>query len=145
MADRLESNDSPRGETRDRARGASRRELLLASGAGDADEEQARAITLLVDGSLSDEDRRKAEAWLDGRPELWRDVASQRWVARELRTGGPAVPERLVRAVEARLASGGGRPSAAPPRPSRERVRSELRPGLRGGRRSAPARGAGGS
>ncbi|MBV9423888.1 MAG: hypothetical protein JOZ98_13320 [Solirubrobacterales bacterium] len=123
MVDRLESNDSPRRETRREARretrrethdpapGASRRELLLASGAGDAEEGQARAITLLAGGSLTDEDRRNAEAWLDGRPELWRDVASQRRVARELRTGGPAVPERLVRAVEARLAADGRRRS----------------------------------
>jgi hypothetical protein len=73
-----------------------------------SDDEQARAITRLVDDSLSDADRVAVEAWASERPEITRQVSSQRRVARELRTGGPAVPERLSRAVQARVAADQG-------------------------------------
>ncbi len=63
------------------------------------EEHEAQAITRLVDGTLSDAEGPDADA-LSSRPEVMRQVASQRRVASELRTGGPAVPDRLVSSVQ---------------------------------------------
>jgi hypothetical protein len=57
------------------------------------EEEQDAAITRLVDDPA-------AEA--DG-PEIRRQVAAQRRVATELRTGGPTPPDRLISSVEAKV------------------------------------------
>ena len=70
-----------------------------------SEDEQAQIITRLVDGSLSDAECADVEAWADTHPEVEHQVASQRRVAVELRTGGPEVPERVVDAVEARVAA----------------------------------------
>lgn len=60
-------------------------------------------ITRLVDGSLRDAERPALEAWARQEPAVARQVASQRRVAHELGTGGPAVPPRLAAAVQAQL------------------------------------------
>jgi hypothetical protein len=73
-----------------------------------SEEAQANAVTRLVDGSLSDAERPAIDAWASQRPEVRRQVESHRRVARELRTGGPEVPERLVAAVEARIRAANG-------------------------------------
>jgi len=67
------------------------------------EEEQARAITRLVDDSLSEAERPAVVEWANGRPEVGRQVESQRRVSQQLQAGGPAVPEQLVGAVEARV------------------------------------------
>jgi hypothetical protein len=59
------------------------------------EEQEAQEITRLVDADPVSDGR----AWAD-RPEVRREVESQRRVSRELRTGGPEVPDRLVRAVQ---------------------------------------------
>lgn len=79
-----------------------------------SEDEQARIITRLVDGSLSDAERRDVEAWAEMNPEVERQVAGQRRVALELRTGGPATPDRLLDAVEARVAASGGSRKPSP-------------------------------
>jgi anti-sigma factor RsiW len=66
------------------------------------DEEAAQAITRLVDGTLSDGERGSVEAWAQASPEITRQVAAERSVARALATAGPAVPDRLIDAVQAR-------------------------------------------
>lgn len=63
------------------------------------EEQEAQAVTRLVDESLSGAKRPDADTWAS-RPEVLRQVASQRRVASELRTGGPQVPDRLVSAVQ---------------------------------------------
>jgi hypothetical protein len=65
------------------------------------EEQQAQAITRLVDGTPESADPALSD-WA-ARPEIQRQVAAQRRVARDLRTGGPAVPERLVNSVEAKV------------------------------------------
>jgi hypothetical protein len=80
-----------------------------------SEEAQAHAVTRLVDGSLSDAERPAIDAWASQRAEVTGQVESHRRVARELRTGGPEVPERLVAAVEARIrAANGSRGSRRP-------------------------------
>lgn len=66
------------------------------------EDDQARAITKLVDDSLSATERPAIEAWARERDGIARQVAAQRQVAAALRTGGPEAPERLVAAVQAR-------------------------------------------
>ena len=68
-----------------------------------SEEQKAQAITRLVDDSLSDAERQEVEAWARQNPDVARQVVSQRRVARELRTAGPDVPERLISAVHARV------------------------------------------
>jgi len=65
-------------------------------------DKEAQEITRLVDRAPVDADRPQAGAWAD-RPEIRRQVASQRRVADALRDGGPAAPDRLLTAVEASL------------------------------------------
>ncbi|MBV8942761.1 MAG: hypothetical protein JO240_13620 [Solirubrobacterales bacterium] len=78
------------------------------------DEDQARAVTRLVDDSLSAKERPEVEAWADERPEIRRQVAAQRAVANALSSGGPPVPERLVATVRQRV---GGAGQVSPRRP----------------------------
>jgi hypothetical protein len=66
------------------------------------EEQEAAAITRLVDAPAADADR----------PEIRRQVASQRSVASQLKTGGPTPPDRLVRSVEAKVRAAYG-PHAA--------------------------------
>lgn len=70
------------------------------------DDQEAQAITRLVDGPAPApganppaEAGTEAGTWAD-RPEIRRQVESERRVSRQLRTGGPEVPDRLVRAVQ---------------------------------------------
>lgn len=68
-----------------------------------SEKQQAEAITRLVDESLSEAERPAVDEWARQRPEVKRQVESERRVARELRTGGPPAPDRLVEAVQARF------------------------------------------
>jgi len=63
------------------------------------EEKDAEAITRLVDARQGDGETAPAREWA-ARPEVRRQVESQRRVTNALRTGGPAVPDRLVRSVE---------------------------------------------
>lgn len=88
-----------------------------------SDEEAAQAITRLVDGTLSDAERDAVETWADASPDVSRQVLTQRQVARELATGGPAAPDRLLGAVQRSQSrrdrgSGGRSPWAAGWRPA---------------------------
>jgi hypothetical protein len=79
------------------------------------EDQEAVAITRLVDAPEAvDAESTDASAWTD-RPETRRQIASQRRVAEELRTGGPEVPGRLVSSVEAKVRKAYG-PGAARPR-----------------------------
>jgi hypothetical protein len=69
------------------------------------EDQEAMEITRLVDDPASG----------DERPEIRAQVESQRRVARELRAGGPEVPDRLVNSVEAKVRKAYG-PVAARPR-----------------------------
>jgi hypothetical protein len=62
-------------------------------------EDEAAAITRLVDAPAAEP--ASVRPWADG-PEIRRQITAERHVAQELRGGGPAVPDRLVRAVEAK-------------------------------------------
>jgi hypothetical protein len=66
-----------------------------------SEEEQARAVTRLVDATPDAADP-DLSAWAE-RPEIQRQVVAERRVARELRAGGPPVPDRLVANVEAKV------------------------------------------
>jgi hypothetical protein len=63
---------------------------------------EAQEITRLVDQAPVDSEQAQGDAWAD-RPEIRRQVASQRRVADALREGGPSAPDRLLTAVEARV------------------------------------------
>ena len=93
-----------------------------------SEDQQAEAITRLVDDSLSESERPAVAEWARGREDVSRQVEAQRRVAQQLRTGGPAVPEQLVSAVDAKVQAanaphrrfpvGGGRGSASKWRPA---------------------------
>jgi hypothetical protein len=68
-----------------------------------SDEDEERAITRLVDGTLSPGERQALEEWARQRPEVQRRIAQQRRVVGELRVGGPEVPEALVAGVRERV------------------------------------------
>lgn len=68
-----------------------------------AEEDQAQAITRLVDGSLTAAERPAVEEWANDRPEVSRQIAEQRAVAHALRHGGPEPSERLVATVRDRV------------------------------------------
>lgn len=68
-----------------------------------SDEDQARAITRLVDNSLSDAERPAIEEWASKRPDIARQVAVQRQVAAALSHGGPEPPARLLTGVRDRV------------------------------------------
>lgn len=80
------------------------------------EDQQAEAITRLVDDAAVETGA--SEAWAD-RPEVHREVAAQRQVVRVLRTGGPAMPDRLVQTVGAKVDEAYG---PEPPRPRRARA-----------------------
>ncbi len=90
-----------------------------------SDEEAAQAITRLVDGTLSDAERDAVEAWAKANPEVHRQIVAERHVARELATGGPTAPDRLLDAVQRRAEATGWRAQpgsqSAPRSPSRAR------------------------
>lgn len=73
------------------------------------EEQEAAAITRLVDGRAADAER----------PELRRRVAAQRRVSDQLRTGGPAPPDRLISSVQAKVREAYG---PRPARPGRRRL-----------------------
>jgi len=90
-----------------------------------SDEEAAKAITRLVDGTLSDRERPEVEAWASATPDVIRTVALQRQVKHGLAAGGPATPQALLDRVadrldpskpvsERRRAIGTARPSTRP-------------------------------
>jgi hypothetical protein len=66
------------------------------------EEHEAIAITRLVDDPSAGVEPEGADARTD-RPEIRRQVESQRRVSHALRTGGPAVPDRLVRTVQGKV------------------------------------------
>ncbi|MBV9942206.1 MAG: hypothetical protein JO262_08785 [Solirubrobacterales bacterium] len=79
------------------------------------EEQQAAQITRLVDDQGADTSSSQAGAWGE-QPEIRRQVAAQRRVAQELRTGGPDVPADLVSTVEAKVRQAYGRQPARPGR-----------------------------
>jgi hypothetical protein len=86
------------------------------------EEQEAQGVTRLVDETPESADPALSE--LAARPEIQRQVAAQRRVTHELRTGGPAAPDRLVNSVEAKVrAAYGPRPAASG---SRRRASSRL-------------------
>jgi hypothetical protein len=66
-----------------------------------ADED--RAITRLVDGTLSGEERLAVEEWARERPDVQRRIAAQRRVVGAFAAGGPEVPDALVDRVRHRV------------------------------------------
>ena len=79
------------------------------------DEHEAIAITTLVDDPSAGAETSDAAAWGD-RPDIRRQVESQRRVSRELRAGGPAAPDRLVRTVQDKVRERYGADAEAPRR-----------------------------
>jgi len=69
------------------------------------EDQEAAAITRLVDDASAEPDR----------PELRRQVAAERRVAKDLRAGGPTPPDRLINSVEAKVREAYG-PKAKPRR-----------------------------
>jgi hypothetical protein len=66
------------------------------------EDQEAVEITRLVDQPARSDESAETVAWAD-RPEVRRQVDAQRHVSRELRAGGPEVPDSLVSAIEARV------------------------------------------
>jgi hypothetical protein len=66
------------------------------------EEQEAQAITRLVDAAPADIGAGQDPDWAT-RPEVRRQVESERRVAHALSTGGPAVPDRLVRSVQGKV------------------------------------------
>jgi hypothetical protein len=97
------------------------------------EDERAAAITRLVDAQASGAEPEpkpppQARPWAE-QPEIRQEVAAERRVARELRDGGPQVPDRLVRAVEAKVREAyGSEPARA--RRSRPLTRTGWRPAI---------------
>jgi hypothetical protein len=75
-----------------------------------SEDQEAQEITRLVDGQPD-----AASSELGQRAEVRRQVEAERRVSRELRAGGPTVPDRLVRAVENQVRERYG-PGAQAPR-----------------------------
>jgi hypothetical protein len=78
------------------------------------EEQEAQAITRLVDASQADVTGPERD-WAT-RPEVGRQVESERRIAHALRTGGPAVPDRLVRSVQGKVRERYGADAEAPKR-----------------------------
>jgi hypothetical protein len=85
------------------------------------EEQEAQAITRLVDEPAAGAESPDAGAWA-GRPEIRREVSAQRRVTEELRSGGPDVPDRLVRSIDAKVREAYG--EAAPRARRRSRASS---------------------
>ncbi len=95
------------------------------------DDQEAQAITRLVDDPRAGGEHPEAgagAAWAD-KPEIRRQVESERRVATALRTGGPAPPDRLVRAVETQVRDRYGVPSQGSGRSGRS-ARASWRPAV---------------
>jgi ferric-dicitrate binding protein FerR (iron transport regulator) len=107
-----------------------------------SNEEAADAVTRLVDGTLSDAERRDVEAWVNATPDVSHEVSAQARVKHELATGGPPTPQRLLDSVGERFGTGSARPAASKGRGSFGLVRpapgGDRAPG--GGRRSVSVR-----
>ncbi len=88
-----------------------------------SDDDAAKAITRLVDGTLRAQERDAVEAWAAASPDVARQVAAQQRVVRELAAGGPTAPDRLLSSIEERL-SVAKRPGARAPRARVRPVRS---------------------
>jgi hypothetical protein len=84
-----------------------------------SEEDRARAITRLVDNTLSARERPAIEAWARERDEIRWQVDAQRDIADALSHGGPAPPDRLLAAVR-------GRVRASDARATRRAVRGGL-------------------
>jgi hypothetical protein len=82
------------------------------------EDQEAIEITRLVD------EPGEPAAWAD-RPDLGRQVEAERRVARELRTEGPPVPDRLVSAIEAKVRTAYG-PKTETERAQAKRPRAAL-------------------
>ncbi len=80
------------------------------------EEHEARAITRLVDAPQADVGTAPEREWA-ARPEVRRQIESERRVARELRTGGPVAPDRLVRSVKDNVRERYGADADRPRRP----------------------------
>jgi anti-sigma factor RsiW len=94
-----------------------------------SDEDEAQAITRLVDGTLGSTERQALEQWARERPDVQRRIAAQQRVVGELRAGGPAVPDGLVEHVRKRVEETSG--SRSPRRRSRpDRSWSRWRPAI---------------
>ena len=79
------------------------------------EEHEAIAISRLVDDPSAGAETSDAAARGD-RPDIRRQVESQRRVSRELRAGGPAAPDRLVRTVQDKVRERYGADAEAPRR-----------------------------
>ena len=84
------------------------------------EDKEGEAITRLVDEPATGAQPAQSSEWAD-RPEIRRQVVRQRRVADELRSGGPAVPDQLVRNIDAKVRKAYG---SAAPRPRRNRLGS---------------------
>jgi hypothetical protein len=94
------------------------------------DDQEAQAITRLVDDPRGEGDQAEAMAGaFADRPEIRRQVESERRVAAALRAGGPAPSDRLVRAVETKIRERYGEPAQEPGRSGRA-ARSSWRPAV---------------
>jgi hypothetical protein len=90
-----------------------------------SEDEIAQAITRLVDGTLAAGEREAVEAWAAASPDVSRQVSVQRRVVQQLATDGPAPPERLLAAIDARVGERGrARPAAAQAGPRTARSRA---------------------
>ncbi len=79
------------------------------------EQNEEQAITRLVDAPATGAQPVQGGGWAD-RPEIRRQVAAQRHVADQLRRGGPAVPDRLVHSIDAKVRDAYGEGA---PRPGR--------------------------
>ena len=86
-------------------------------------DQEAQEITKLVDQAPADSDGAHGDAWAD-RPEIRKQVASQRRVADALRDGGPSAPDRLLIAVEAKVREAYGSSAERSWRPKRSAGRA---------------------
>jgi hypothetical protein len=93
-----------------------------------SEDQKAQEITRLVDEAPPDSERAEGDAVAD-RPEIRRQVASQRRVADALRDGGPSAPDRLLTAVEAKVREAYGPSAERSWRPKRT-TRTAWRPAV---------------
>ena len=74
------------------------------------EEQEGQAITRLVDAPSGEGQTADAGGWAE-RPEVRRQISAERRVADELRAGGPEVPDRLVRSIDAKVREAYGAPA----------------------------------
>lgn len=92
------------------------------------EEQEEQAITRLVDEPVRSHKPADTGEWAD-RPEIRHQVAAERRVADQLRTGGPAVPDGLLHSIDAKVREAYG-PAAPRPRRSRMASGSPWRPAV---------------